>query len=379
MISRNWSRRRIMDCSGVSAAASPAVRGSGARCGRRRAPGAQPCLRPNRARARRTRCHALTGAIEIVLRVGPHDADVQQRLAVPRLDCQRPVELRQRTVRLVHVVVADAEVGAGVDVPRIDLQRLFVPTRRVLEPFGVEVEVAELGAHAGVARIAIRRLLERGGTRLRRPARRSADSGPARAAAPPGVRPALDAQRSPAGCRRSSRSGRRRRRRRSRRSMILWTRILWTGRQKSIIAAFVAAIPAAPAEIPSLGEHRSSVTGAVHDEQSRGRRRRPSAARASTAAHTHRRRSRRAGAAAPRIFGSPVEADAGGTRARATEALGSTSIGILGGRQRARFAPIERADDADRAGTTSPRDASSGAPRAASVHHNSVVRGAAQA
>ena len=39
------------------------------------------------------------------------------------IDRQRAIELRQRPIRLVHVVVGDPEIRAGVDVLRVDRQR----------------------------------------------------------------------------------------------------------------------------------------------------------------------------------------------------------------------------------------------------------------
>ena len=47
----------------------------------------------------------LLGTVQILLAEGAHDADVQQRLRVLRVDLQRLVELLQRPVRLVRVVV----------------------------------------------------------------------------------------------------------------------------------------------------------------------------------------------------------------------------------------------------------------------------------
>ena len=85
-------------------------------------------------------------ALEIPLAVRLDDAEVQQRLGVLRIELQRVLELRQRFVRLVRVVVADAEVGADVDVVGLELQRLGVPLDRVVVPLGVEIEVAELDA-----------------------------------------------------------------------------------------------------------------------------------------------------------------------------------------------------------------------------------------
>ncbi len=58
----------------------------------------------------------LRGAFEVLFAARPHDADVEQRLGVRRLERQRPVELLECAIRLVHVVVGDPEVGAGVDV-----------------------------------------------------------------------------------------------------------------------------------------------------------------------------------------------------------------------------------------------------------------------
>ena len=68
----------------------------------RRPPAATPASAPSRS--------CLPNAL--------HDADVQQRLGVLRIELQRVVELLERLVRLVRVVVADAEVGADVDVLR---------------------------------------------------------------------------------------------------------------------------------------------------------------------------------------------------------------------------------------------------------------------
>ena len=68
----------------------------------------------------------LRRAVEILLAERLHDADVQQRLRVLRIELQRVLELRERLVRLVRVVVADAEIGADVDVVR---RRASAPRR----------------------------------------------------------------------------------------------------------------------------------------------------------------------------------------------------------------------------------------------------------
>ena len=65
--------------------------------------------------------------------------------------CERLVELRQRAIRLIQVVVADAEIGADVGVRRIERQRRLVPPRRLLVLLGVEVQVAQLDARRRVA------------------------------------------------------------------------------------------------------------------------------------------------------------------------------------------------------------------------------------
>ena len=71
------------------------------------------------------------------------------------------IELLERLVRLVRVVVAHAEVGADVDVVRRQLQRLLVPLDRIVVALGIEVEVAELDARLRVRRLALGDRLER--------------------------------------------------------------------------------------------------------------------------------------------------------------------------------------------------------------------------
>src|SRR5258708_18018279 len=74
------------------------------------------------------------GALEILFPERADAADVQQRFPMTGIDAQRPVELCERAIRLVHVVVRDAEVGAAVDVLRMDRQLLLIPLRCALEP-----------------------------------------------------------------------------------------------------------------------------------------------------------------------------------------------------------------------------------------------------
>ena len=66
-------------------------------------------------------------AREVLFPEGADDALIEQRLQMLRIDRERLVELRERAVRLVRVVVGHAEIGAGVDVLRIELERGFIP------------------------------------------------------------------------------------------------------------------------------------------------------------------------------------------------------------------------------------------------------------
>ena len=59
----------------------------------------------------------LGGALEILLAECAHDAQVQQRLRVLRIDLQRVLELLDRQIWLVVVVVAHAEIGADARRP----------------------------------------------------------------------------------------------------------------------------------------------------------------------------------------------------------------------------------------------------------------------
>ncbi len=71
------------------------------------------------------------------------------------LSCQRLLELLDRKIRLVVVVVAHAEIRADVHRFRIDRQRLAVPLDRVGVAAGIVVEVAELRAGHGVLRVRV--------------------------------------------------------------------------------------------------------------------------------------------------------------------------------------------------------------------------------
>src|SRR5436190_5437916 len=95
----------------------------------------------------------LGGALQILLAERPHDADVEQRLDVFRIERERFVELRERFVGLIRVVVGDAEIGAHVDVIRRERQRLLVPLDRIVVAIGVEVEVREIDARLRILRV----------------------------------------------------------------------------------------------------------------------------------------------------------------------------------------------------------------------------------
>src|SRR5438094_4759762 len=102
----------------------------------------------------------LDRAVEILLAHGAYDADVEQRLDVLRVDLQRLLELRERAIGLVRVVIRDAEVGADVDILRVDLQRRGVPVARLLKASGVEVEIRELDADRFILRVSRGAFLE---------------------------------------------------------------------------------------------------------------------------------------------------------------------------------------------------------------------------
>src|SRR5688572_9518673 len=94
----------------------------------------------------------LGGTFEILLPPGAHDADIQQRLRVLRVECEGPLELFERPVGLVRVVIRDPEIGADVDVLRIDLEGGEIPPGGFIEPLTVKVDVSELRADLGIPR-----------------------------------------------------------------------------------------------------------------------------------------------------------------------------------------------------------------------------------
>ena len=97
----------------------------------------------------------LRGTLEILLAERAHDAHVQQRLGVLRIDLQRMLELLDGEVGLVVVVVAHAQVGAHARIFRVERERLGVPLDGVGKTPGVVVQISELRARDGVLRIAI--------------------------------------------------------------------------------------------------------------------------------------------------------------------------------------------------------------------------------
>src|SRR5687768_13391104 len=65
--------------------------------------------------------------LEVLLAPRANDADVQQRLRMLRIDGERFLELRERLVGLVGVVVRDPEIGTDVHGSRIDFERGRIP------------------------------------------------------------------------------------------------------------------------------------------------------------------------------------------------------------------------------------------------------------
>src|SRR5262249_16950893 len=83
-----------------------------------------------------------------------------------RIDGERSIELRERSIWLVPVVIGDTEIRARVHVFRIDAQGLLVPTRRFVVSFAVEIQVAKLDAEVRVRRISVRLCLQLSGPGL---------------------------------------------------------------------------------------------------------------------------------------------------------------------------------------------------------------------
>ena len=99
---------------------------------------------------------------------------------------QRMLELLDRAIRLVRVVVGDAEVGRHVGVGRLQLQRVLVPRDGVGVLLGVEVDVAQLDAGGDVLRDSVRQWSSapaRGSGRAALPASRHPLVAPRRSAA----------------------------------------------------------------------------------------------------------------------------------------------------------------------------------------------------
>jgi len=80
----------------------------------------------------------------------PHHSEIQQRLRMFRVDFQRLLELLERPIGLVRVVVAHPEVCADVHIFRVELPRIRVPLDRISVTLRVEVEIAQFDARLGV-------------------------------------------------------------------------------------------------------------------------------------------------------------------------------------------------------------------------------------
>ena len=107
----------------------------------------------------------LFSAAKIPLSEREHDALVEERLYVSRVQAQRYVELRERAIDLVRVVVADAQVRARVHVLRVQFEHRLVPGCRQIESLGVEVEIRQFEPGVGVVRARVGRAFELGRAR----------------------------------------------------------------------------------------------------------------------------------------------------------------------------------------------------------------------
>ena len=89
------------------------------------------------------------GAVEILLAERLDDAQVEQRLGVLGIDRQRMLELLDRAIRLVRVVVGHAQIGRDVGVLRLDASSAASYQRdRVGVALGVEVACCPAGCAA---------------------------------------------------------------------------------------------------------------------------------------------------------------------------------------------------------------------------------------
>ena len=100
--------------------------------------------------------HALPGLlspVEILLGERANNADIEKCFRLLRIDGQRLVELRERPIGLIGIVVRNPQIGAGVHVPGIDFHRRLVPPRRVGVSLGIAGQVAKLHPHLGVGEL----------------------------------------------------------------------------------------------------------------------------------------------------------------------------------------------------------------------------------
>ena len=83
-----------------------------------------------------TCCQAFVAPSRSCFPNAEHDPLVQHGLRVLRVDLERVLELRQRAIGLVRVVVAHPEVGADIRVGGIELERRLVPLDRLIVLLG---------------------------------------------------------------------------------------------------------------------------------------------------------------------------------------------------------------------------------------------------
>ncbi len=70
-----------------------------------------------------------------------------------RVDLERTLELFERAIRLIHVVVGDPEIRAHIRIAGFEPERLLVPACGIRKAARIEVHIAELDARGGILRV----------------------------------------------------------------------------------------------------------------------------------------------------------------------------------------------------------------------------------
>ena len=102
------------------------------------------------------------GAFQILLAERADDALIEQGLEMRGIELERVVELRERPVRLLRVVVRHGKVGTNFHGIRVEFQRRFVPGSGLTVALTVKIEVPQHGAHGRIRRPRSRLPLEIG-------------------------------------------------------------------------------------------------------------------------------------------------------------------------------------------------------------------------